>query len=244
MFACSGEPRAPASPPESPAASASVERDTPPIDASPAVVARPANVDARAAIDAQEIEVDVAGAIRAGLAELRARGYGEAARIIEARMAQTKPKMKLSAEQGLAAVNAIVDLDREMRDALLALHAVMPRSTVELARAVRERGVPLDEAEAIARYLVRVVEALSFERLATFDENHSHVTGRDWPDIDYTGEGMTWQGQKADWEPKGVTSFKRATFIHAYFVGAERLPHWKRVYRPRGPKKMRDVAAP
>jgi hypothetical protein len=65
-----------------------------------------------------------------------------------------------------------VELDR---DALRALHAVMPRSTVELARAVRERGLPIEEADAIARYLVRVVEVL-----------------------------------------------KRARFIHAYFVGAER----------------------
>jgi hypothetical protein len=173
------------------------------------------------------------------LVELRARDYVRAAAVIEERIAQAKPKMKLTREQGLAAATALVELDR---DAFRELHAVMPRSTIELARAVRERGVPVDEAEAIARYLVRVTQALSFERLATFDDNHSHVTGRDWPDIDYTGEGMTWQSQRADWEPKGVTNFKRASFIHAYFVGAERLPHWKRVYRPRG--RMRDVAAP
>ncbi|MFN0251488.1 MAG: hypothetical protein ACKV2T_31725 [Kofleriaceae bacterium] len=248
VFACSGEPRAPTSPSGSPSERASVAHDAPPIDAPPATGARPANNDAPAATaapaDAQPIEVDLPGAIRAALAELRTRGYGDAARVIEARMAQSKPKMKLTAQDGLGAANALVDLDREIRDALLALHAVMPRSTVELARAVRERGVPVGEAEAIARYLVRVVDALAFERLATFDDNHSHVTGRDWPDIDYTGEGMTWQGQKADWVPKGVTSFQRAAFIHAYFVGAERLPHWKRVYRPRGPKKMSDVAPP
>jgi hypothetical protein len=220
--------------------------DTPPIATRPAISdAAYATMDPAAPPSTDdEIPIDVAAALRAGLEELRSRGYGEAARIIDARIAQTKPKMKLSDEDGVSVASAIVDLDREMRDALLALHAVMPRSTVELARAVRERGVSVDEAEAIARYLVRVVETLDFDRLATFDENHSHVTGRDWPDIDYTGEGMTWQGQKADWEPKGVTSFKRATFIHAYFVGAERLPHWKRVYRPRGPKKMRDVTPP
>jgi hypothetical protein len=39
-----------------------------------------------------------------------------------------------------------------------------------------------------------------------------------------------------------VKSFKRAAFIHAYFVGAEPLPHWKRVYRPRG--RMADVTPP
>jgi hypothetical protein len=83
---------------------------------------------------------------------------------------------------------------------------------------------------------------LDFARLHVFDENHSHVTGREWPEIDYSGEGMTWQGQRAYWHPRGVESFKRAAFIHAYFVGAEPMPHWKRVYRPRG--KMADVAPP
>ena len=173
------------------------------------------------------------------LAALRVRGLGDAAAVIERRVAQGKPKMKLSAAQALAAATALVELDRE---SLRALHAVMPRSTVELARAVRERGVSIDELDAIAAYLVRVVDVLAFERLGVFDENHSHVTGRDWPDIDYTGEGMTWQGQRDHWSPKGVSSFKRARFIHAYFAGAEKLPHWQRVYRPRG--RMRDVAPP
>lgn len=173
------------------------------------------------------------------LVDLRQRGFSSAVKVIEQRVAQPKPKMKLTAQQGRDAATALVELDRP---AVRELHAVMPRLTVELARAVRERGVPLEEADAIARYLVRVVQALSFERLGTFDENHSHVIGRDWPDIDYTGEGMTWRSQRADWAPEGVTGFKRASFIHAYFVGAERLPHWKRVYRPRG--RMRDVEAP
>ena len=185
--------------------------------------------DAASAIDAT---ADV-------LVDLRRRGYAAAADVIERRIAQPKPKMKLTAEQGLAAATALVELDR---DAVRELHAVMPRSTVELARAVRERGLSVDEADAIARYLLGVVHALAFERLETFDEHHSHVTGRDWPQIDYTGEGMTWQAQRAAWAAKGVISFQHASSIHAYFVGAERLPHWQRVYRPRG--KMRDVQPP
>ncbi len=201
-------------------------RESPPLPAPPPPVVI---VDAPPPVDAT---VDP-------IAELRRRGYVAAADVIERRVAQAKPKMKLTAEQGLAAATALVELDG---DAWRALHAVMPRSTVELARAVRERGVSSEEAEAIARYLVRVVDALAFERLATFDENHSHVTGRDWPEIDYAGEGMTWRSQRADWAPRGVLDFKRATHIHAYFVGAERLPHWQRVYRPRG--TMRTVPSP
>jgi hypothetical protein len=214
-------------------ACSSESRPAPPAPRPPVVVAAQAAAPIDAPIDAPVVAtVDV-------FVDLRMRGFDRAAEVIEQRVAQQKPKLKLTAAQGRAAATALVELDRP---AVRELHAVMPRSTVELARAVRERGVSVDEAEAIARYLLRVVQALSFERLGTFDENHSHVIGRDWPDIDYTGEGMTWQSQRADWEPKGVISFKRAAFIHAYFAGAERLPHWKRVYRPRG--RMRDVQAP
>ena len=168
----------------------------------------------------------------AALAELRADDLVAAADTIARRVAQSKPKMKLSPADGLAAARAL--LEHGQRPAFRALHGVMPRSTVELARAVRERDVPIAEAERIARYLAEVVRVLDFERLATFDENHSHVTGRDWPQIDYTGEGMTWQSQQADWQPRGVTDFRTVDSIHAYFTGAEKLPHWKKVYRPRG----------
>jgi hypothetical protein len=174
------------------------------------------------------------------LAALRARGFGDAADTIARRAAQRAPKMRLdagAARRTATAVLAVAD-----RDAFVALHRVLPRSTVELARAIAERDLDLAEAEAIATYLVRVVAALRFERLSTFDENHSHVTGRDWHQIDYSGEAMTWQGQRDHWVPRGVGSFKRAADIHAYFVGAERLPHWRRVYRPRG--RMSIVAPP
>lgn len=176
--------------------------------------------DAAAAIDA---EIDVA-----------------LAAIIEKRVAQKSPKMRLTraeADRAIAAVRAVQE-----RPPVVALARVMPRSTVELARAVAERGVAVDELDRIASYLVRVVDAIQPARLATFDDNHSHVTGRDWPDIDYSGEHMTWQGQRDAWVPKGVVSFKRAEYIHAYFMGAERLAHWARVYRPRG--RMASVTPP
>jgi hypothetical protein len=174
----------------------------------------------------------VPATLDAALAELRAADLVAAADTIARRVAQPNPKMKLSPDEGLAAALALIEHGRG--PALRALHGVMPRSTVELARAVRERGVPIAEAERIAAYLVEVVRVLAFERLATFDENHSHVTGREWPQIDYTGEGMTWQSQQADWQPRGVTDFRSVDSIHAYFTGAEKLPHWKKVYRPRG----------
>ena len=174
------------------------------------------------------------------LEALRARGFAGAADSIARRIAQPARKMKLSPDEGHAAALALLELVE--RESFRALVAVMPRSTVELARAVRERGVSREEAERIAGYLVRVTDALAFERLHVFDENHSHVTGREWQEIDYSGEGMTWQSQRDYWTPRGVASFERAEDIHDYFVGAEKLPHWKKVYRPRG--KMTDVTPP
>lgn len=189
--------------------------------------------DALTAMPRDATPTTLAGA----LAELRAKNFSAAADSIARREAQREPKLKLTPDQALAATLAMLAVVE--RPAFRSLHAVMPRSTVELARAVRERGVTLAEADDIAAYLVRVVKALAFDRLDTFDENHSHVTGREWHEIDYTGEGMTWQSQRAYWAPRGVPSFETRAAIHAYFIGAEKLPHWQKVYRPRG--RMADV---
>jgi hypothetical protein len=218
--ACASDARSPIAPPE-------------PTPAPPEIA--PASRDEEPPADAS-----VPDSLHDALAELRAQGFDAAAEVIARRVAQRQAKMRLSLERGRAAAVALLAVaDREE---MRALHAVMPRSTVELARAVRERALTIEAAARIARYLVRVVGALGFERLAVFDENHSHVTGRAWHEIDYSGERMTWKAQRDYWSPRGVASFATAESIHAYFVGAERLPHWQRVYRPRG--SMADVAAP
>lgn len=174
------------------------------------------------------------------LALLEQRGFERAAASIRRRLAQPQPKMKLAPRDALAAALGLLALAD--RSPIAKLEDVMPRSTVELARATRQRGLPSSEAERIAAYLAEVVRALDFQRLDAFDENHSHVTGREWQDIDYSGEPMTWQSQRAYWAPRGVPHFKTRDAIHAYFTGAERLPHWQQVYRPRG--KLADVRVP
>lgn len=204
------------------------------------VAPAPALHEAPTAVAASVPDAFVPQTLEQALAALRAGGLDAAAEMIAARVAQRAPKMQLTAEQGRIAAIAVLDL--AAHDSVRTLHSVMPRSTVELARAVTERGVSVEEAQAIARYLFEVVQVLGFERLAVFDDNHSHVIGREWHEIDYTGENMTWQGQRDDWSRKGVTSFEKAIYIHAYFSGAEKLPHWKRVYRPRG--RMADVTPP
>lgn len=153
--------------------------------------------------------------------------------IIEERVAQSEPKMKLTPAAGAAAVGYLATHLERSAD-LRRLHGVMPHSTVELARAIEERGVTADEADRIARYLVHLTHTLDFAKLRRFDINHSHVTGRAWHEIDYTGEGMTWQGQQKYWAKKGVIDFKRAAHIHAYMIRAYRMPHFARAYAPRG----------
>ena len=164
------------------------------------------------------------------LAALRGRGFGGAADAIARRGAQTKPKFKLTRAEGLACARYLLEVDSA---AIRALHEVMPRSTVELVRATHERGVPAAEADRIAAFLVGYVAEKNFSRLDNFDRNHAHVTGRSFPEIDYSGEGMTWRKQKAYWSGRGVPDFKTAAHIRAYMRQAESMPHFERVYRPR-----------
>lgn len=45
---------------------------------------------------------------------------------------------------------------------------------------------------------------------------------------------MTWQSQKASWEPQGVVSFKRLEYIQTYFKIVSQMKFFKRVYQPAG----------
>jgi hypothetical protein len=107
---------------------------------------------------------------------------------------------------------------------------------------VEERGVPEGDAEALAAYLVRATRVLRCQNLAQLDTNHSHVIGRRWQEIDYTGEGTTWQARRDHWARYGVLDFRTAAHVHRYFVAESKLAYFKRIYRPRG--RMADVAAP
>lgn len=158
--------------------------------------------------------------------------YPDAAEVISHRVNQKRAKMKLTAAEGERAAKVLLEL-LESSKPLRQLVAVMPHSSVELARAVDERDLPRAEADAIADYLFKLVTAIDFARLEQFDRNHSHVTGRQWREIDYSGERMTWRGQKKYWSARGVHDFKTVAHIDAYMRAAARMRHWKRVYRPR-----------
>jgi hypothetical protein len=161
--------------------------------------------------------------------------------VLQRRVAQRSAKMKLSGAEATAAAGAILRRVESIPSAR-ALHQEMPRSFVELIRAVEERGLDESEAEAMAAYLVRFTRVLRFGNLAQFDVNHSHVIGRAWHEIDYTGEGTTWQRRRAEWSRHGVGDFRTAVHLHRYFTAEERLPYFRRIYRPRG--RMAEVPPP
>ncbi len=168
------------------------------------------------------------------LESLRNHGFGRAAEILEARATQKKRKMKLTKEQARdAAAYLIQDLPR--MEKARRLFDVMPRSTIELLRAVHERRVPEEDAEEIAGYLTCFTKAMGFRNLRQLDSNHSHVIGREWHQIDYSGEGMTWQSQKKFGTSKGIHDFKKAIHIHRYFTFASDQPYFKRIYKPTRP---------
>lgn len=78
------------------------------------------------------------------------------------------------------------------------------------------------------------VREKTLDELTGVDVSQSHVIGREWHQIDYSGEPMTWQSQKAAWEPLGVVNFKEARFLETYFKIVSKMAFFKRVYQPGG----------
>jgi len=159
-------------------------------------------------------------------------GLGAVAEELERRVSQKKRKMKLSEADARAIASYVVKYLPEMPNARKLLD-IMPRSTVELIAGVGERGVSKTEAEKIAEFHLKFTKNAGFRNLSQFDENHSHVIGRDWPDIDYSGERMTWQGQKKSWSRHGVEDFKTAASVCNYFRETRKARYHKRIYKPR-----------
>jgi hypothetical protein len=141
--------------------------------------------------------------------------------------------MKLEPDEGLRAAGYVSEELPSMPQAR-ALLAVMPKATVELVRSVRERGVDRAEAERMAEYLVRLRQTLDFENPAPFDENCSHVIGREWHEIDYRDEGMTWQNQKRVYAHYGVAHFRDVENLERFFRVESKVPYFQKLYRPRG----------
>lgn len=155
--------------------------------------------------------------------------------ILVSRVIQTKPKMKLSLTQAQSLGLFLNNLSTPTPE-LIYLQKVLPKTTVELLIAVHSRGLSLAEAEKMAIYLQKVLKKFQFENVKQFDENTSHIIGREWQEIDYTGEGMTWQKQKQHYLPYGIVNFKSAQNLDKFFAIESKLPYFRKIYRPKGIK--------
>ncbi|MEM8562481.1 MAG: hypothetical protein AAGF57_09625, partial [Pseudomonadota bacterium] len=91
-------------------------------------------------------------------------------------------------------------------------------------------GLRLDEAERMANYLDGVPATYAINNTAYFDENTSHIIGREWHEIDYTGEGMDWQQQKQKYAPYGITHFKSLDNLQRFFPIESTLPYFRPAY--------------
>lgn len=141
--------------------------------------------------------------------------------------------MKLEPAQGFALAGAAKELLPALPTTQQLL-AVMPKASVELLRSVAERGVPREEAERMATYLLELRQSLDMENPAPLDENTSHVIGREWHEIDYRGEGMTWEKQKSIYVPKGIPDFKTEAHLRRFFEVESKAPYFVKLYKPRG----------
>ena len=154
--------------------------------------------------------------------------------IMNVRVNQKKAKMKLNKAQSLALSN-FLSLLSTPTPRLLHLQTILPKTTLELLRSVESRGVSLNEAEKMAEYLDKLIKEFKFRNIAAFDENTSHIIGREWSEIDYSGEHMTWQKQKQKqkYKPYGVENFKSEKNLIKFFAVESRLPYFNKIYKPR-----------
>jgi hypothetical protein len=167
------------------------------------------------------------------MAQLRSAGWPALADILASRVVQTRRKMKLTEDEATRAALALIEELPSLPHARQLLEP-MPKATIELIRSVRERAVPRDEAERMAEYLLQARTALAMANPGPFDENCSHVVGREWQDIDYRDEGMTWQKQRAIYQPKGIAHFKDVANLRQFFRVESSLPYFRKLYQVQG----------
>jgi hypothetical protein len=153
--------------------------------------------------------------------------------VLEERTAQLSPKMKLTESQAKEFENFVRTTSLNF-STLKLLQSQMPKTTVELIMCVHNRGVSAQQADLMGRYLQQLISRFRFKQLALFDNNTSHIIGKDWHEINYSGEGMTWQIQKKKYAPYGITNFKRVQNLKKFFPVEAKLPYFTKVYGPTG----------
>lgn len=151
--------------------------------------------------------------------------------VLLSRYEQIDAKMKLSEAQVNSIIRYLTDLKTPTPE-LTKLQYVLPKTTLELLRSIQLRGVDLSEAEKMAVYMQGLVTKFQFRQINKFDENTSHIIGREWPEIDYSGENMTWEAQRLKYMPYGIEDFKSAEQLARFFPIEAKLPYFNKTYQP------------
>lgn len=157
--------------------------------------------------------------------------YKNLCAILEQRINKTTPKMKLT-EAEVATLEQFLSTKTFIKTHQL--HNFLPKTAIELLIAIRFRNLSSDEAESISDYLKTLVESCQFQNINAFDNNTSHIIGREWHEIDYSDEGMTWEKQKAHYAPYGITNFKTLENVKRFFPVESKLRYFKKIYKPTG----------
>lgn len=156
--------------------------------------------------------------------------WQEVKSVITDRENQTSLKMKLSKEKAKSLINYLNTLKPNELVELQALQKTLPKTSTELLFAIATRDLDKAEAEKMAAFMQKVPAQYQIQKMSYFDENTSHIIGREWHEIDYSGEGMTWQVQKAKYKPYGITNFKTLSNLEKFFQVESRLPYFYKVY--------------
>jgi len=152
--------------------------------------------------------------------------------ILDSRVEQTARKMKLQESNAKSLEQFLNSTDYNFIY-LAELQNFLPKTTLELLIAINERWLDIREADLMAKYLQELLESYNFQNVAAFDENTSHIIGRQWLEIDYSGENMTWQGQKAKYAPYGIVNFKSVDCLKKFFKVESKLPYFTKIYKPK-----------
>jgi hypothetical protein len=152
--------------------------------------------------------------------------------MIAQRLTQIAQKMKLN-ETEVTQFEQFINATKYDFTNIQHLQPSMPKTSLELLMAVSFRNVAPNETEAMAAYLQRLIATCDFKNLKAFDNNTSHIIGRDWPQIDYSGERMTWQNQKKHYESYGIHNFKTEKHLKLFFPVESTLPYFTKIYQPK-----------
>lgn len=213
--------------------SASAAAASPPAAASAVQAAPPAKATSAAATPLPTSDTRATPTFAEAEPRLRAAGFPMLADILSVRVTQTRRKMKLTDDEAARTALALID-ELPVMPRTRTLLELMPKASIELVRSIRERGVSRDEAERMAEFLLEVRTSLAMDNPTPFDENCSHVVGREWQDIDYRDEGMTWQKQQAIYAPRGVPDFKSVANLRQFFRIESKAPYFQKLYQVKG----------